>query len=63
MLGLKLRPCFANGAEWEKPTVADRFAQALAHLSVEYDLPADVWEAAENILEAFRAGERKWAPR
>lgn len=64
MLFLKSRSHPVNGAaEPDKLTVADRFAQVLARLSLEYELPPDVWAAAEDILQAFRARETKWAPR
>lgn len=41
----------------EKPTVAERFAQVLARLKLEYDLTPDVWAAAEDVLQALRARE------
>jgi hypothetical protein len=64
MLRFKLRPYPANGAiELEGLTVADRFARVLAHLNLEYDLTPDVWAAAEDVLQALKAGERKWAPK
>jgi hypothetical protein len=64
MLRFKLRPYTANGAmERGGPTVSDRFARVLAHLNFEYDLPPDVWAAAEDVLQALKAGERQWAPK
>jgi hypothetical protein len=64
MLRFKLHPYVANGAiQIGRPTVADRFAQVLARLKLEYDLPPDVWAAAEEVLQALKAREKKWASR
>jgi hypothetical protein len=64
MLRFKLRPDTGNGAvEPERPTIADRFAQVMARLQLEYDLSPDVWAAAEDVLQALKARERKWPPR
>jgi hypothetical protein len=64
MLRFRLRPYTANGAVViEGQTISDRFARVLAHLNLEYDLTPDVWAAAEDILQAMKAGERRWAPK
>jgi hypothetical protein len=64
MLPLKLRPYFAQGAiEPEQATVADGFARVLARLNLDYDLCPDVRAAAEDVLRALSAREKKWAPR
>jgi hypothetical protein len=64
MLGLKFRRSIADEViEAEKPSVAERFAQVLARLRLEYELPADVWAAAEEVLQALMAGERSWVER
>jgi hypothetical protein len=55
---LKLRRNPADAAiEAEKPSAADWFAQVLARLNLEYDLPADVQTEAEEVLHALKARE------
>ena len=55
---LKLRRQPADGPiEPEKPSAAEWFAQVLARLNLEYDLPADVLTEAEEVLHALRAKE------
>jgi hypothetical protein len=63
MLRFTLRPYLGSAAEPDRSSVADRFAQVIAHLSLEYDLPPDVWAAAEEVLQALKARETGWAPR
>jgi hypothetical protein len=41
-------------------TIADRFVQVMVCLNLEYDLTLDVLDAAEEILQALRAMERRW---
>jgi hypothetical protein len=58
MLRFKLRAYFANRvAKPERLTLAERFAQVLALLKLEYDLTPDVWAAAEEVLQALKARE------
>jgi hypothetical protein len=57
----KLRPYVGNVAvEVGTSSIADRFVQVMAHISLEYDLPPDVWAAAEDVLRALKARGKKW---
>lgn len=57
MLGFKLRPFVAKVTiEPEGPSIADRFVEVMFRISLEYDLPPDVWASAEDVLRAMRAG-------
>ena len=62
MTGFKLRPHGRQLAlERTGPSIADRFADVITRLHLEYALEPDVLEAAEDVLRVFRAKEKKRA--
>jgi hypothetical protein len=60
MLRSTLNPYVCDVAvEAATSSIADRFAQVMVHISLEYDLPPDVWVVAEDVLRALKAWENK----
>ena len=56
----KLPPYVGNVAvEVGTSSIADRFLQVVAHISLEYNLPPDIWAAAEDVLGALRARKER----
>jgi hypothetical protein len=56
MSRFKLRLYIPNSvSETKKLTIADRFAQVLARLKFEYDLPLEVLAVGEELLHALKA--------
>ena len=59
MIDLKLHDYLLDeGVEPEESTIADGFVEVLARLELEYDLPADVWSVAEDVLQALKTRMR-----
>jgi hypothetical protein len=62
MLPFKLRPYVGKvSTESEKTSIADLFREVMVGLHLEYDLPPDVWAAAEDVLQALKAREKHWS--
>ena len=63
MVGLTLHSSLLDGGiEPEESTIAEGFGEVLARLELEYDLPADVWSVAEDVLQALKARNANWTP-
>jgi hypothetical protein len=64
MVDLMLLPSLLEESiEPEESTIADGFVEVLARLELEYDLPPDVWSAAEDVLQALKTRNTNWTPR
>jgi hypothetical protein len=44
----------------EQSSIADRFAEIMGDISLDYDLDPDVWSAAQDVLQALKAREKWW---
>jgi hypothetical protein len=61
MLQLKShRNTTGSDIDFEKSAaVAEQFAEVMARLNLDYDLPPDILAEAEIVLQAMRAAEKK----
>ena len=48
-------------SEPEHPSIADKFAQVMVHLGLEYELSPDIWDAAEDVHQALLVSGRSEA--
>jgi hypothetical protein len=59
MSHFEMRPYIDDvGLESGISGIADRFADVLLRLQLEYDLPSDIWAAAQDLLHLLRGRER-----
>jgi hypothetical protein len=47
-------------AELERWSVADRFAEIMNDISLDYDLDPDVLSVAQDVLQELKAREKHW---
>ena len=56
MLRFNPRPDIANrDVDPGVPSIADQFAEIMVHIGLDYDLEPDVWDAAQDVLQALKA--------
>lgn len=61
MLGSKLRPYVGKVAvEPVRQSIADRFAEVIVRLHLEYDLSSDILAVAQDVLQALKVREKHW---
>jgi hypothetical protein len=59
MSSIKLHPYIDKGAiDPEEASIADRFAEIMGDISLDYDLGPDVLGAAQDVLQALKAREK-----
>jgi hypothetical protein len=46
--------------EPERSSIADRFAEIMGDISLDYDLDPDVLSVAQDVLQALKAREKHW---
>jgi hypothetical protein len=61
MSPIKLRSYFDEVVvEPERSGIADRFAEIMGDISLDYDLDPDVLSVAQDVLQALKAREKHW---
>jgi len=61
MSRIKVRPYVGEVViEPEQSSIADRFAEIMGDISLDYDLDADVLGVAQDVLQALKAREKHW---